>query len=75
MVRWNVETTGFSPSGFDAYFLFKVLLVAFTATMIMMAITYFYRSLLAFREGPEAETKHLEKDTLGEGEEVYEGTH
>ncbi len=75
VVRWNVETTGFSPSGFDAYFLFKVLLVAFTATMIMMAITYFYRSLLAFREGPEAETKYLDKDTLGEGEEVYEGTH
>ena len=25
--RWNVETIGFSPNGFNAYFLFKVLIV------------------------------------------------
>jgi hypothetical protein len=27
--RWNVETIGFSPNGFNAYFLFKVLIVLF----------------------------------------------
>jgi hypothetical protein len=26
--RWNMETIGFSPNGFNAYFLFKVLIVA-----------------------------------------------
>jgi hypothetical protein len=29
--RWNVETIGFSPNGFNAYFLFKVLIVLFCA--------------------------------------------
>ena len=29
IMKWNVETIGFSPNGFDGYFLFKVLLVAF----------------------------------------------
>ena len=29
VLRWNVETIGFSPNGFNAYFIFKVLLVAF----------------------------------------------
>ena len=75
ILKWNVETIGFSPNGFDAYFLFKVLIVAFVALVFIQAIAFFYRSLLEFREGPESDGKYLDKDTLGEGEEAYEGTH
>ncbi len=74
-LRWNVETIGFSPNGFDAYFLFKVLLVAFTAMVFLQAIAVFYRAFLEWREGPASEDKYLDKDTLGPGEEAYEGTH
>ncbi len=73
--RWNVETIGFSPNGFTAYFLFKILLVAFVAMIFLQAAAFFYRSYLEFKEGPESEGKYLDKDTLGEGEEAYEGTH
>ncbi|PWE33091.1 C4-dicarboxylate ABC transporter permease [Maritimibacter sp. 55A14] len=75
IVKWNVETIGFSPNGFDAYFLFKVLMVAFVALVFLQAVAFFYRSLLELREGPEAEGRYLDKDTLGEGEEAYEGSH
>ena len=34
--KWNVETIGFSPNGFNAYFLFKVLLVTFTAMVFLL---------------------------------------
>ncbi|WP_422028952.1 TRAP transporter small permease subunit [Roseovarius sp.] len=74
-VRWNVETIGFSPNGFNGYFLFKILLVAFAAMIFIHAIAFFYRSYLEWKEGPESENKYLDKDTLGEGEEAYEGTH
>lgn len=74
-VRWNVETIGFSPNGFNGYFLFKVLLVAFTAMVFLHSIAFFYRSYLEWKEGPESEGRYLDKDTLGEGEEAYEGTH
>lgn len=73
--RWNVETIGFSPNGFNAYFLFKILLCAFCAMVFIQAIATFYRAFLEFREGPESENKYLDKDTLGEGEEAFEGTH
>ena len=43
--------------------------------VILQAISTFYRALLEFREGPESEDKYLDRDTLGEGEEAYEGTH
>jgi TRAP-type mannitol/chloroaromatic compound transport system permease small subunit len=62
--RWNVETIAASPSGFNAYFLFKILLIAFVAMMILQAIGFFYRSWLEFREGPESAGKGLDKDTL-----------
>jgi len=75
VVKWNVETIGFSPNGFNGYFLFKVLLVAFTAMVFLQAVAFFYRSYLEFKEGEESENKYLDKDTLGEGEEAYEGTH
>ncbi|MEQ8897554.1 MAG: C4-dicarboxylate ABC transporter permease [Roseovarius sp.] len=74
-VRWNVETIGFSPNGFNGYFLFKILLVAFAGMIFIHAVAFFYRSYLEWKEGPESENKYLDKDTLGEGEEAFEGTH
>ncbi|MGC3937045.1 TRAP transporter small permease subunit [Roseobacter sp. EG26] len=74
-LRWNVETIGFSPNGFNGYFLFKVLLCAFTAMLFLQAMAMFYRSYLEWKEGPESEGKYLDRDTLGDGEEAYEGTH
>jgi len=75
LLKWNVETIGFSPNGFNGYFLFKVLLCAFCIMVLLQAIAVFYRSLVEFREGEASENKYLDKDTLGEGEEAYEGTH
>ena len=75
LLKWNVETIGFSPNGFTAYFLFKLLLVAFAAMVLLQAVAFFYRSYLERKEGEESEGKYLDKDTLGEGEEAYEGTH
>jgi TRAP-type mannitol/chloroaromatic compound transport system permease small subunit len=74
-LRWNVETIGFSPNGFNAYFLFKVLLVMFAGLVFIHAVAFFYRSYLELVEGEESIGKHLDRDTLGDGEEAYEGTH
>ncbi|SMX42323.1 Tripartite ATP-independent periplasmic transporters, DctQ component [Actibacterium lipolyticum] len=74
-VRWNVETIGFSPNGFNGYFLFKVLLLAYCGLIFLQAIAFFYRSFLELIEGEESAGKYLDRDTLGEGEEAYEGTH
>lgn len=74
-MRWNVETIGFSPNGFNGYFLFKILLVAFAAMIFIHAVAFFYRSWLEYVEGEGSVGKYLDKDTLGEGEEAYEGTH
>ena len=65
-VRWNIETIGFSPNGFDQYWMFKVLILSFAATMFLMAWGFFFRSLLEFIEGPESENKYLVKDSLGD---------
>lgn len=65
-LRWNVETIGFSPNGFNAYFLFKVLLVAYAALVFIHAIAFFYRSYLEWKEGEESEGKYLDKDMLGD---------
>jgi TRAP-type mannitol/chloroaromatic compound transport system permease small subunit len=67
-LRWNVETIGFSPNGFNAYFLFKILLVLFTALVFIHAIAFFYRSYLEWKEGPESEGKYLDRDLLGDDE-------
>jgi TRAP-type mannitol/chloroaromatic compound transport system permease small subunit len=75
LLKWNVETIGFSPNGFTAYFLFKILLVAFALMVLLQAVAFFYRSYLEFKEGEASEGKYLDKDTLGAGEEAYEGTH
>lgn len=64
LMKWNVETIGFSPSGFDAYFLFKVLLVAFAGMMFLAGCAYFYRALLEYLEGEESAGKYLDKDSL-----------
>lgn len=73
--RWNVETIGFSPNGFNGYFLFKILLITFAGLVFLQAIAFFYRSYLERKEGPQSEGKYLDKDSLGAGEEAYEGTH
>ena len=61
-LRWNVETIGFSPNGFNAYFLFKILILAYTGLIMIHALAFFYRSFLEWREGEEAEGRHLDLD-------------
>lgn len=63
-MRWNVETIGFSPNGFDAYFLFKVLIVLFAGLVFLQAIAVFYRSYLNFVEGEASEGRYLSRDRL-----------
>ena len=63
-LRWNVETIGFSPSGFNGYFLFKVLLIAFAAMVFLQAVAFFFRSFLEWREGEESEGRGLDRDVL-----------
>ena len=65
-LRWNIETIGFSPNGFDAYWLFKFLLVAFTFLVLMQAVAFFFRSYLEWKEGEASEGKYLDKDVLGD---------
>ncbi len=71
-LRWNVETIGFSPNGFNAYFLFKILLLCFAGMVFLQAVAFFYRSYLEFVEGPESEGKYLDHDTMEPGEEAYD---
>ena len=63
-VRWNVETIGFSPSGFDGYFIFKVLLVAFSGLLILQAVAFFFRSLLEYLEGPRSVGRYSDPDRM-----------
>lgn len=72
VLKWNVETYGFSPNGFNGYFLFKVLIVAFVAMMLVQALAFFYRNLLELIEGPEADGRFHDADTLGD--EIAERT-
>ena len=74
-LRWNVETIGFSANGFTAYFLFKILLVAFAGMVFIHACCFFWRSYLEWKEGPDSAGRFVDRDTLGEGEEAYEGAH
>ncbi|MEM9524834.1 MAG: C4-dicarboxylate ABC transporter permease, partial [Pseudomonadota bacterium] len=68
ILRWNVETIGFSPNGFDAYFVFKILLVSFTALVFLQAVAFFYRSYLEFVEGEQSAGRYSDKDKLGDEE-------
>jgi TRAP-type mannitol/chloroaromatic compound transport system permease small subunit len=71
-LRWNVETIGFSPNGFNGYFLFKVLMVFMVAMIFVQAWAFFYRSYLEWVEGEESAGKYLDKDVLDQGEEPYD---
>ena len=64
-LRGNVETIGFSPNGYDKYFLFKLLLVAFAGLVFLHAIAFFYRSYLERKEGEASDGKYLDRDQLG----------
>jgi hypothetical protein len=52
--RWNVETIGFSPNGFNAYFLFKVLIVLFCVLVFLQAMAFFWRSYLEWSRARRA---------------------
>jgi hypothetical protein len=65
-LRWNVETIGFSPNGFNAYFLFKVLLVSFCVLVLLQAVAFFWRSYLEYVEGEESAGKYLDRDRIGD---------
>lgn len=67
-MRWNVETIGFSPNGFNAYFLFKVLIVAYCVLVFLQAWSMLWRSYLEWKEGPASEGKYLDRDKLGDEE-------
>ncbi|MCH2563839.1 MAG: C4-dicarboxylate ABC transporter permease [SAR116 cluster bacterium] len=62
VVKWNVETIGFSANGFSAYFLFKVLMVIMVAFIFLQAVSFFCRSLAEYREGEKTEGKFLDLD-------------
>ncbi len=65
-MRWNVETIGFSPNGFDAYFLFKILILLFVATAFAQACVFFWRSWLEAREGEMSAGRYHDADVSGE---------
>ena len=76
ILRWNVETIGFSPNGFDAYFLFKVLIVAFCVLVLLHAMAFFWRSYLEFVEGEASAGKYLDKDVMGDtAEDIAHESH
>ncbi|MBU96306.1 MAG: C4-dicarboxylate ABC transporter permease [Rhodospirillaceae bacterium] len=62
VLKWNVETIGFSANGFSAYFLFKVLMVAMVAFIFLQAVSFFCRSLAEYREGEKSDGKFLDLD-------------
>jgi len=66
ILRWNVETTGFAPQGFSAYFLFKILLVLFAALVFLQAVAVIWRAIGELREGQASENRYLDRDTLGD---------
>ncbi|MEM9344247.1 MAG: TRAP transporter small permease subunit [Pseudomonadota bacterium] len=63
-VRWSVETIAFSPNGFDAYFLFKVLMVLFAGLVFLQAVAFLYRSYLELVEGEASEGRYDDIDVL-----------
>lgn len=72
IVRWNVETIGFSPNGFNAYFLFKILIVAFCVMVMIQAVSVFWRAYLEWLEGEESEGRYLDRDKTGDEAEDVE---
>ena len=72
ILKWNVETIGFSPNGFSAYFLFKILIIALVALIFIQAISFFWRSFLEWKEGENSENKYLELEKFDEFSNVSE---
>jgi TRAP-type mannitol/chloroaromatic compound transport system permease small subunit len=72
VLRWNVETTGFAPQGFSAYFLFKILLVMFAALVFLQAVAVIWRAISELRAGPESADRYLDRDTTGDTAEDLE---
>ena len=70
ILKWNVETIGFSPNGFTGYFIFKVLLVAFAGMIFIHAVAFFMRSFQELREGQSSENKYKDLDQLPDLTEV-----
>ncbi|MBQ2263438.1 MAG: C4-dicarboxylate ABC transporter permease [Loktanella sp.] len=66
VLQWNIETISTSANGFDAYFLFKILLLVFTGMVMVQGVAFFYRSYLEWKEGEASEGKFLDKDNLGD---------
>ncbi len=75
IMKWNVETIGFSPNGFDGYFLFKILLVSFAGLMFLQGLAFFYRNLLEYLEGPDSFGKYLDLDQRDDAEEALAHAH
>ena len=73
-LRWNVETEGVSGDGFNAYFLFKILIVVMMGLIFIQAWTFFYRSYLEWKEGEESENKLLDHDILTSEEEALQAS-
>ena len=72
VLKWNVETIGFSPNGFTGYFLFKILLVAFAGMIFIHAWAFFMRSFQELREGQSSENKYRDVDQIPDLTEVVE---
>ena len=70
ILKWNVETIGFSPNGFTGYFIFKILLVAFAGMIFIHAVAFFMRSFQELREGQSSENKYKDLDQLPDLTEV-----
>lgn len=79
-LRWNVETIGFSPNGFNAYFLFKVLIVLYCVLVFLQTWSMFWRSYLEWKEGEGSEGRYLDRDRTGDEagaleQAIRSGTH
>ncbi len=66
ILKWNVETIGFSPNGFTGYFIFKVLIVLMVSLIFIQAVSFFWRSYLEYIEGEKSENKFLELERFNE---------
>ena len=66
IIKWNVEKIAFSPNGFDAYFLFKLLMVAYCGLVFVHGWAFLWRSFAEFREGAASEGKYVDRDAPGD---------
>lgn len=70
-LRWNIETIGFSPNGFNAYFLFKILIVLFAFMIIVHAVAVFYRAYLEYAAGENGHTHAKDLETSMNDQQTY----